>query len=362
MFKKTTLTLLILYFLSTPFPLLSTNLSLADYLADFYNRESRYLDTTFYRPLRTWHYNIPYYEPDNQWAKSISDNRWHMSLASYYHDRLALEPRTRQMVKQAIFDATFNDQSAIFDQSFNDAIADFLIIRFLESDDDRADETRLMSAGEKQVLLKWIRPRLFYGLRAADTENRAALAGVYWYYVARYLNQNNLLSADEFQYVDEQCRDKIEQSITDTIRSDDWLYREDGQFSLHYHWVEAFMLLAYGQLTNNSKYIDLAAKMTSAANKLVANGQFSAEYLGHRPPGLAAQTYLIAGIMNLYFNVKKIGNDFLNTARGDQFFSDPEHPDRLVWINPEEDDVTRRFNDDISFVNMAEMAEIIFNF
>jgi len=111
----------------------------------------------------------------------------------FYKYRLDESPYARRIVRQAILDSTLNNKRTIFDQSFNDSVADFLIVRLFEED------KKLLSAKEKQSILKWIKNRIVFGLKAKDTENRAAIAGVYWYYIGAYLYNNNILTDDECQ-------------------------------------------------------------------------------------------------------------------------------------------------------------------
>jgi hypothetical protein len=100
--------------------------------------------------------------------------------------------------------------------------------------------------------------------------------------------------------------------------------------------------------------------MTDVVNTLEAEDGFLDAQIGHRPSGIGAQGYLMAGALNLYFQNQDQAQKFFNYPYGDRFFKDAKYPNRLVWYdtamqNPNE------FNDDISFVNMAELARVLFD-
>jgi len=371
MFKKFLTSLILLSFLTAPFKLLSAEITLSNYLLPFYSKHSRWLDITYQPVFKTWHFNIPYYEPEKQWQETISHPRWQMSSATFYKYRLDNSPYARKIVRQAILDSTLNSKRAIFDQSFNDAIANFLVVRLLENNLETRHGISLLTSAEKQSILKWIKKRLSYGLSAPDTENRAALAGVYWYYVGQYLYENNFLTDNEWQQVQKLTKQKINLSIEQTLRQAKTnaptaiMYRESGLFSLHYHIVQAYMLLNYGKMTGEQKYINIAQKMTDTINQLAADDGFLDASLGHRPSGIGAQGYLMAGILNLYFDNDAQAQKFLNYADGNRFFADPKYPNRLVWFNTTNSNyqlpiTNYQLNDDISFVNMAELALFLF--
>jgi hypothetical protein len=409
MYKKILIVLISISFLITPLPALSSQVTLSSYLRPFYSKHSRWLDVTYEPLLKTWHIDIPYYEPEKQWQETINRPRWHMSSASFYKYRLEYSPYARGIVRQAILDSTLNSKRAIFDQSFDGAIADFLVVRLIEGRDEVLP--RLYSAQEKRSILAWLKPRLFYGLKAPDTENRAALAGVYWYYVGQYLHKNNFLTNEEWRQVKKLTKQKINLSIEQTLISNQagafifaqpslrvskanpdraergslrqakikapasLLYRESGKFSLHYHIVEAYMLLSYGVMAGGQEYIGIARKMTRLVNKLAREDGFLDASLGYRPSGIGAQGYLMAGVLNLYFGDNAQAQKFLNYADNNRFFADPKYPNRLVWFDTSPNiqypisppALLRKakragniqFNDDISFVNMAELAQIL---
>jgi len=356
MAKKNLAFLILIIGLSIPFVTLSLEnqpFNLKEYIKFFYTKHSHFLDVTYHQTLKTWHFNTPYYFPKKSWQKTNIHPRYHISAASFYKFRVSQSPYAQKIVRQAVFDATLNNKALIFDQSFNNAIANFLIIRLIEQKD-------LFNQIKKKQILAWIKHRLLPGLLAQDTENRAALAAVYWQYVANYLYAKKMLKFNEFQKIKQLTQNKIDLSIKQTLDKN-YYYRENSLFSLHYHIVETYMLLNYGVMTNNKYYIDLANKMTKIINTLANDDGFLDASLGHRPTGCGAQSYLMAGVLNKYFDNKIQAEKFLNYADGNRFFADPKYPNRLVWYNTSLAN-PNQFNDDISFVNMAELALMLFDY
>ncbi len=333
------------------------SINLANYLSYFYNKHSSFLDTTYQEIFHTWHFDIPYYET-RRWQKTTTHPRWHISSAAFYSYRIGESPYARKLVGQAILDATINNNRAIFNQSFNDGIANFLVIRILQ-EAERAT-VDVLTPKEKQAVFAWIANRIPFGIAAPDTENRAALGAVYWFYTAQFLNEKKIISDSSFAEYKKKIDEKFEQSIKETIDEKTSQYKERGSFTLHYHIVEAYMVLIYGSFTNNEHYLNLARKMTDVVNELSKEDGFLDAQIGHRPSGIGAQGYLMAGALNLYFKNQEQAQKFFNYAYGDRFFKDAKYQNRLVWYNtsvqtPDE------FNDDISFVNMAELTRVLFN-
>ena len=365
--KKLLLIILLLTSLISPLRTIAQTDSpetLDNYLRYFYNRHSRFLDQTYYPLLKTWHFDTPYYLPETRWPATIIHPRYQASAAAFYRFRLDDSPYLRMIVRQAILDSTVKNKKTVFDQSFNDAIADFLVIRLLEADEKRPSSQKIISVDETRSILAWLKPRLWAGLDAPDSENRAAIAGVYWYYAGRYLYQQQMLTLGEWQEVQTATKNKIDLSIRQTLTQGDFRYREDGLFSLHYHIVETYMLFSYGYLSGEKKYLDIALEMSKVINQSARTDGFLAASLGHRPSGIGAQGYLMTGIINWHFGDQKNADKFFKLAHGNRFFKDAENPDRLTWCADKYKNDLRppsaELNDDISFVNMAELALALF--
>ncbi len=336
----------------------STTISLNDYIAYFYNKESSFLDETYQTTLRTWHFDIPYYEPNKRWMKTNMRPRYQMSSAAFYAYRMQDGSRARVLVRNAVLDTTIRYEKQPAFETFEGAIAAFLTVRLLEREETLPKHKQLFNSDERKKILGILSKRLFLGLPTKDTENRAALAGAYWYYAGAYLQKHGIINYSEFQKVKERTKAKIDQSIKETLARPDNKYREKGLFSLHYHIVEAFMLLLYGHLTDKPAYIEKASAMTDVINSLAKEDGFLDAHIGHRPSGIGAQGYLMAGTLNLYFKNKTRAEQFFNYAYGARFFNDPRYPNRLVWYDTKSSSPI--FNDDISFVNMAESTLILF--
>jgi hypothetical protein len=215
------------------------SISLADYLAYFYNKHSSFLDTTYQEIFHTWHFDIPYYET-RRWQKTTTHPRWHISSAAFYMYRIAESPYARKLIRQALLDATINNKRAIFNQSFNDGIANFLIIRILQ-EAERAT-VDVLNPKEKQAVFAWIANRVSFGIAAQDTENRAALGAVYWLYVAQFLNEEKIIPDSTFAEYKKKIDEKFELSVKETIDEKTSQYKEQVSFTLHYHIVEAYMV------------------------------------------------------------------------------------------------------------------------
>lgn len=335
-----------------------TAMSLNDYIAYFYNKHSKFLDETYQAPYRTWHFDIPYYEPTKRWQKTIFRPRYHASSAMFYKYRLPENPYARGIVREAILDSTIRYKNNVSYETFDGAIASFLITRLVEYEEKLPEEKRLLREEEKQKIFAVLKQRLFRGLSVNDTENRAAIAGAYWFYTGAYLKKQGVLTDSEFQKVKDGAKQKIDKSVKETLTRPDNKYRERGLFSLHYHIVEAYMLLLYGHLTKDKAYIQKAKIMTDVINAFARQDGFLDAHIGHRPGGIGAQGYLMAGTLNLYFKNKTRAEAFFNYAYGERFFKDPKYQNRLVWYDAKTSSPI--FNDDISYANMAESALALF--
>ena len=146
MFQRLIIILLILSALTAPVQALSKEVSLNDYIRSFYNRHSRFLDFTYHKFSQSWHFDIPFYEPDKHWQSSLVHPRYHMSSAGFYKYRLDSSPYLKGVVRQAILDSTVNADRLISDQSFNDAIANFFVVRILEADKNRKDGQKIINS------------------------------------------------------------------------------------------------------------------------------------------------------------------------------------------------------------------------
>lgn len=355
-FKILVISFVIISYLLVPLTLLSAEITINNYIHPFYNRYSRHLDSVYDVKRQIWYDNQAYFNltPNYIW-NPLKRSREIMSLASAYKYRVQNSALARLKIEQAILNATLRSKRLISDQSFDQAIADFLILRMLE----QIDNPPLFTQKTINKILNYMAERLPYGLKAADTENRAALAGVYWHYVGKYLYDNKILTDDEWLDVQKSIKNKIDLSIEQTL-NDDYIYRESGHFSLHYHIVEAYMLLAYGKITNQPQYLEIAQKMTDYANQLAKSDGFLDAHLGHRPTGEGAQAYLMMAVLNQGLASLKEAKPFLDYAQGNSFFRDPKYPDRLVWWDTALTNPTK-FYDDYSFLSMAELALVIIN-
>lgn len=340
----------------SPLAASSKEIMLDDYLQPFYNRYSRHLDAVYDANKQIWYSNQIYLNlADNYIWDPLKRNREIISLASAYKYRAQNSALARVKIEQAILNAALRSKRLISDQSFDQAIADFLILRLME----QIQNPPLFTQKTTNQILTYIKDRLSYGLNATDSENRAALAGVYWHYVGKYLYDNKMLTDGEWLEVQELTKKKIDQSIEQTL-NDDYIYREVNRkyFSLHYHIVEAYMLAAYGKLTNQPQYLKIAEKMTDYANGLARPDGFLDANLGHRPDGEGAQAYLMMGILNQLFGNENKAQMYLTYAQGSRFFRDPKYPDRLVWWDTDQTKPSE-FYDDYSFTSMAELALVI---
>lgn len=317
-------------------------------IKEIYNRYSYYLDEQYNTEFQTWFFAAPGYKIP-EWTLA-SDPRHLVSLAAFYKYRaLAGDPGAMKKIKSSIKKSILIQKADLEKTySFNGAIANFLTIRLIEQ------IPGILNEKEMEKYHNFLAYHLPIAAEANDTENRAALAAVYWHYVKEYLEKNNF----EFEpNLDEKINGKIEKSIEQTL-SADFLYRENKKrdFSLHYHVLQAFLLQAYGDRTNQVKYVIYAREMTkNFYNLSFKNGLLETEF-GARPDGANAQTYLLAGLLAKRFKYADY-QTYLYHLTTNRFFSDQRFENRLEWHTTFEDNPVA-YHDDYSFANIAELAMI----
>jgi len=324
----------------------SEPITLEKNIEQIFNKYSYYLDTKYSDEFETWFFAAPTYEFE-QWTLA-TEPRYLVSFAAFYKYRaLADDKEAKTKIANAI-------RSAIFKQkiksqklySFDGAITNFLIVRMLEQIPD------LLLPTEERTYQMELLYHMPIALRAEDTENRAALAGVYWYYVAKYLERNNW---EISQQIYDLINQKVEKSIIDSV-STDFLYRENSQknFSLHYHTLEAFLLTVFGDWNKNINYVITGREMTKNIQHLTFKNGLLESALGARPQGSNMQTYLMAGLLSKRFKSGNF-NAYLQYLTNNRFFNDSENPGRLSWYSTFEYD-KKIYHDDYSFANIAELA------
>lgn len=364
--KSFTILILLIYFIA-PFKIsaepvnfsLQPVFNLENYLQPFYARYSNYLDTVYNSNKKIWYDDAKYLDlPSKQYIwQSEKRSREIMSFATFYKNRAQGSAKARSKIEWAILKSTLYSYRPLADQSFDQAIAYFLVLRLM----DQIENPDLFSKSMENKIYDFIKKRIPYGLKANDTENRAALAGVYWLAAAQILYYKSILSSKEFLEINKQTQKKVELSTAQTL-NDDYVYREVNHkyFSLHYHIVEAYMLYAFGKLTQEKKYTETARQMTEYANSLAGVDGFLDAHLGHRPQGSGAQAYIMLGLLNQAFENYVEAQVFFDYAKGSKFFKDPQNSNRLVWwdtslAHPQE------FFDDYSLANMGELGLILNN-
>ena len=257
--------------------------NLDKYVKPFYNRYSQHFDE----------YGLKYMSPSygiEDFKDPVTAREW-MSLASYYK-----YTNNQDVIHNAIIQAYREiSKRPSYTQSFNDAEAFFLMIRLMENNED------LSTYIEKERVFDLMSAYLEQGIKAKDTENRAIIASAHWQYITDYLYSNNRITNKI--YFDGLIKEKIDKAIQESINKDGWYFENNMKsFTPHYHAVSAFMLLIYGDLTQQSEYLDLSKKMYFNIKKITfKNGMVEAK-LGHRPLGLGAQFYLTQALLGQYFN------------------------------------------------------------
>lgn len=340
--KYVYLFLLSLILLDIPLSLTAEeNNNLNNYLSYFYNRYSQHFD------LNGLIYAIPEYGIPN-FTEPSQIREW-VSLVSYYQYRAQNgEEKNLRLMRWGILKG-YEEllQRGSQSQSFQEAEAHFLTIRIMEKFPNLFPEKTKMSI--LKIILNYLTP----GINAPDTENRAIIAGAHWQYLVDYFYSQNQISFEQKKHLDSLIKNKIDSAIQESINTDGW-YLENNftDFSIHYHAVSAFMLMFYGDLTQQKEYLDLSQKMQNNLKKItLPNGEIPAE-LGHRPAGLGAQFYLMQGLLSYYFDDPDYML-YLSLTTGNKFFSDPNYPNRLEFHSETE------FNDDYAFSDIAELGLMI---
>lgn len=313
-----------------------------------YNRYSYFLDKKYNKEFQTWFFAAPSYEIP-EWTLA-SEPRHLISLATFYKYRAQDgEPKALEKIRRAIRKSVYiqcSDPDKM--NSFHSAITNFLIVRMIE---------QIPEVLPKNEIEKYENSLVFYlpfALEADDTENRAALAGVYWLYVKKYLTEKGF----EFNpKIDKKIKEKIDKSFNESL-SPDFLYRENrkSDFSLHYHALEAFLLQIYGDCTKQVKYVIYAREMTeNLYNLSFKNGLLETKF-GARPSGANAQTYLMAALLAKRFKYADY-QTYLHHLTTNRFFSDQRFKNRLEWHATFEGSQVV-YHDDYSFANIAELTII----
>jgi len=257
----------------------STNLD--QYLEYFYNRYSQHFD------LIGLKYQSPSYGVVG--FKAAETAREIMSLAGYYKYRaLGGDVVASRILKEAVVESyTKLLYKPASNYSFEDAEAMFLMVQLIEGN---FDDIKI----EEEKVKNLIALKIETGIQANDTENRALVAGVHWQYLADYITSQDQISKVTKEKLDKLIKNKIDFAIKGCIDKDFW-YRENKwrSFSPHYQAVSAFMLMNYGHITGQEKYLEIAKKMYYNLKKIsFDNGMVEAK-LGNRPLGLGAQFYLM---------------------------------------------------------------------
>ncbi len=346
--KKLISIFLIIVILFTPYLISAENKksTLDNYIQYFYNRYAQHFTK----------YSLQYAIPDygiKKFTKPLQAREL-ISLPFYYkYQALKNNPQALQSIKLGLFDAYQELISRTPEsQSFADAETHFLTIRILDEFPD------LISSQSKSAILDIIKYYAEDGIKAEDTENRAMVSGTHWQYIVNYLSDNQIISLDKKLNFEELIRTKIDKAIQKSINPNYWYLENNLQdFSVHYHALSAFMLMIYGNLSQQNKYLYLAQKMYQNIKKIsFTSGKVPAQ-LGCRPSGLGAQFYLMTGLLGYYFD----DNDYmsyLSFASGNKFFSDPNYPQRLEF-HSSIGNSEPNFNDDYAFCDIAELGLII---
>jgi len=320
----------------------SSNLDL--YVKNFYNRYSKHFDI----------YGLGYSSPTygvTKFKKPETAREW-MALASYYKYRSRGEARAQDKLRRAIYSAFTEMAINKSYKGFAAAEANFLAIRMMEADEDLIDK------GVKKDILVYVKNYLKEAISGSDTENRQIVAAAHWQYVNNYLYKEGITSDKEKDEIDGMLKLLVDKGINESIDKNYWYFENRfSSFTPHYHAVSAFMLMVYGDLTDQSYYLEAASKMYYNLKKIsFRNGMVEAK-LGHRPIGLGAQFYLAMALMGNYF-----GDDdyrvYLFYGSGTRFFSDEEHPYRLEFHSTIEKS-RANFHDDYAFSDIAELGLIV---
>ena len=315
--------------------------NLDNYVEYFYNRYSKHFDQN----------GLIYSQPEYgilEPALPQKIREW-ISLISYYKYRaMAGDQNAKNIIRFGILNG-YNEllNRGSKSQSFQEAEAHFLTIQILKKIPE------LLKSKTREAIDNIIELYLEDGIKAPDTENRALVSGAHWQYINNYLFEKEIINSEKKKYFDDLIQNKIDMAIAESINSDYWYLENSLQdFSVHYHAVSAFMLMAYGELTEQTKYLDIAQQMYNNLKKItLADGTIPAQ-IGHRPSALGAQFYLMTGLSAYYFNDNDYMN-YLNLTGGNNFFQDPQYPHRLEYHSQ------NKFNDDYAFSDIAELGLII---
>lgn len=345
MFKIHTKIIIFILILVTPkfylIPLAKAedNLSnLDNYVKYFYNRYNNHFDQNGLI-YATPEYGVQEFTP----AQKIRE--W-ISLISYYkYKAISGDKKAQNIIRFGIlngYDELLKRGSK--SQSFQEAEAHFLTIQILEK------IPNLLKSKTKEAIYNIINLYLEDGIKAPDTENRALIAGTYWQYINNYLFEKNIINSEKKEYLNQLIKTKINSAIKKSINPDYWYLENNFQnFSVHYHAISAFMLMNYGELTGQTEYLNIAHQMYNNLQKItMSNGKIPAKF-GIRPSSLGAQFYLMTGLLSYYFNDLNYMNYF-SVIEGDNFFQDPNYPNRLEYHN------NNIFNDDYAFSDIAELG------
>lgn len=319
----------------------TNNSHLDNYVEYFYNRYSRHFDQNGLI------YSLPDYGLE-EFTAPQKIREW-VSLISYYKYRAINGEESAQNIIRFGILKGYDEllKRGKNSQSFHEAEAHLLTIQILE------EIPNLLNKKTKQAVYNILNTYLEAGIKVLDTENRAIIAGAHWQYINNHLFEKKIINLEKKEYLNSLIQNKIDIAIQKSINSDYW-YMENNlnDFSVHYHAVSAFMLMIYGELTNQREYLDIAQQMYNNLQKItLSSGEIPVE-IGHRPSAVGAQFYLMTGLLSYYFNDHNY-MDYLSFANGNKFFSDPNYPHRLEFNS------NNKFNDDYAFSDIAELGLII---
>ena len=317
--------------------------SLDTYLKYFYNRYSQNFD------VKGLKYINPSYGIKTD-KKAETFREW-VSLASYYKYRaLAGDENAKNILKNALLSGLNELKSRpAYSQSFNDAEAIFLTIIINETLPDLLNNT------QKNDFFSLAKNYIEAGINARDSENRALVAASHWQYISDYLYNQKIISLSDKNYINGLIKNKIDAAINECINEKYWYFEGQGKyFSVHYQAVSAFMLMWYGEQTNQDYYKNMARLMYINTKKIsFYNGMVEAK-IGHRPPGLGAQFYLMMALIGQYFHDDDY-RVYLFYSRGNRFFSNRQQPNQLEYHSTLEGSLPN-YHDDYAFSDAGEIG------
>lgn len=317
--------------------------SLDTYLKYFYDRYSQNFDVN----------GLEYINPSygiTTYKKAQTFREW-AALASYYKYRAESGCEyANNLLKEALLNGINELKSRpAYSQSFNDAEAIFLTLRITE------DLPNLLTDNQKNDFLSLLKKNIEPGINARDTENRALVAASHWQYINNYLYDQKIISLTYRNYLNGLIKSKIDAGLKESINDKYWYFEGQGKyFSVHYQVVSAFMLMWYGDLTGQDYYKNISRLMYINTKKLsFDNGMVEAK-IGHRPPGLGAQFYLMMGLIGKYFNDDDY-RVYLFYSQGNRFFSNKLRPNQLEYHSTLEGTLPN-FHDDYAFSDVGEIG------